>query len=229
LFGQAEVGPGVRFELEVPAGSREVPEGDLPAVNVAGLPGVSVALRRGFRIFRDGARGGDGGDEGSIFVGCVRGPSDKWAPGVEELVLARATSIARGSIGADLERLDARPIRVDKLVIDQRLSGEGTRLTKPAVVEVRHLLVFAGEAREGVLCSVACVEPRGPGSISRCGDVVASASFEGALMEAPPPSLLVRLILAAAERPLHAGVLLAVLGLGLVALVLARRPRPRPL
>jgi hypothetical protein len=197
-----------------------VPEGELPALNVAGLPGVSVALRRGFSVF---------GVDSAVVVGCVRGPSDKWAPGVEELVLARATAIARGSIGADLERLEARPIRSEKLVIEQRLSGEGTLVVNktPALVEVRHLLAFAGEAREGVLCSVACVEPRGESS--RCAEIVSTASLEGALMEPPPPSLLVRLILAAAERPLHAGVLVAALGIALVALVLARRPRPRPL
>jgi hypothetical protein len=209
--------------LTLPGGAREVPEGELPALNVAGLPGVSVALRRGFSV---------SGVDSAVFVGCVRGPSDKWAPGVEELVLDRATAIARGSLGADLERLEARPIRSEKLVIEQRLSGEGTRLTNkkiktPAIVEVRHLLAFAGEAREGVLCSVACVEPQSESS--RCAEIVVTASLEGALMEPPPPSLLVRLILAAAERPLHAGVLVAVLGVALVALVLARRPRPRPL
>jgi hypothetical protein len=48
-------------------------------------------------------------------------------------------------------------------------------------------------------------------------------------MEAPPPSLLVRVILEAAERPLHAGFLFAALGIAAVAVVLARRPRPRPL
>lgn len=215
------MGPQVRFVLALPEGALEV--SPLSAVNVAGLPGVTVVLQRGFRASL-GASG-----EASIAVGCVRGPSDKWAPGVEELVFARATSIARGSIGADLERLDARPIRSENLVIDQRLSGEGARLGEPVLVEVRHLLGFAGEAREGVLCSVVCVEPRSEGSGTRCGGLVASASLEGALMEAPPPSALVRLILAAAERPLHAGVVFAVFGLAVVAIVLARRPRSRPL
>jgi hypothetical protein len=196
---------------------------DLPEVNVAGLPGVSVALRRGFR----GALREGGGEEGSIFVGCVRGPSDKWAPGVEELVLARATAITRAAMGVDLERLEGRPIRLGKLLIDQHLSGEGAR--PPVRVEVRHLLGFAGEARDGVLCSVACVEPRAEGDGAGCAGLVASASLEGALLEAPPPSVLVRLILASAERPLHAGFVIAALGIAAVAAVLARRPRPRPL
>lgn len=201
--------------VALPEGAREVTEA--PAVNVGGLPGVSVVLRKGFRV----------ADAGSLGIGCVRGPSDKWAPGVEELVFARATSIAKGSLGVSLERLDARPIRSENRVIEQRLSGEGTTGAGGSLVEMRHLLVFAGEAREGVLCSVACVEVRG--ASLKCSELVSSASFQGSLMEPPPPSLLVRLILASAERPLHAGALVLVLGIAAVAIVLVRRPRPRPL
>ena len=88
---------------------------------------------------------------------------------------------------------------------------------------------IAGEASDGVLCSIACVEPRAQADRSTCSDRVAKATLEGSLMEPPPPSLLVRLILAAAERPLHAGFVVAALGIAVVAVVLARRPRPRPL
>jgi hypothetical protein len=204
----------------VPEGSREEAEAALPAIDVSGLAGAKVALRRGFV-----------GQEGvSLRAGCVMGPSDKWAPGVEELVLDRATSMARRALEADITRLDVGPIQPEGRLFTQLLHGQATRHEATVVIEGRHALGFAGEARDAVLCTVVCVAPvgRAPALPSACEELARASSLEGALTEPPPPSVMIRLILASAERPLAAGVALSVLAVLAVAVILARRPRPRP-
>ena len=57
--------------------------------------------------------------------------------------------------------------------------------------------------------------------------MVNGAEVEGAWVEAPPPSLLVRGILLVAEGPWEAAGVLSLAALLLIALILARRPRPR--
>jgi hypothetical protein len=90
------------------------------------------------------------------------------------------------------------------------------------------LLGFAGEDRAALLCSVVCAEPAGSSaSKGRCADLIDAAMTEGAFTEAPPPSVLIRSILLAAERPRGAGIIGALLAALIVGVVLARRPRPR--
>ena len=98
---------------------------------------------------------------------------------------------------------------------------------KPDNAIGRHILGFAGEARDAVLCSLVCVEPAGA-EPSACSELVLAATPEGAFSEAPPPSALVRLVLLTAARPLEAGIVVALTAALIVVLVLARRPRPRP-
>jgi hypothetical protein len=86
------------------------------------------------------------------------------------------------------------------------------------------VLGFAGEARDGVLCTVACIEREGRDD---CGALVDAATTEGAWTAAPAPSALVRGILLAADRPMAAAGVLGVTAIAVAALVLARRPRPR--
>jgi hypothetical protein len=216
----------VHLVLRVPEGSREEAEAALPAIDVSGLAGARVALRRGF-VRQEG--------EGvSLRAACVIGPSDKWAPGVEELVLDRATSMVRRALetgaDADIHRLDVGPIQPEGRLFTQLFHGQARRHEVTVVVEGRHALGFVGEARDAVLCTVLCVAPLGqaPARASACEDLARATSLEGALMEAPPPSVMVRLILVSAERPLAAGIVLAVLAVLAVAVILARRPRPRP-
>ena len=64
------------------------------------VPGATIALRRGVS--------GEGGVE--LVAVCARAPSDRWAPGVEELVLERATAIARGALRGEIDRFDALAI-----------------------------------------------------------------------------------------------------------------------
>jgi hypothetical protein len=218
---RADLLADVRLVYAVPAAAREELEGALPVVDVSGLAGARVLLRRGFAGVAEG--------EGvALRAGCVAGPSDRWAPGVEDLVFDRATSIARGVIAADIKELSAAPIKAEGRLLSQRFQGQGTRREAPSEVSIegRHVLAFAGEDREAVLCTLVCIEPSG--RAPRCATLVEAASLEGALMEAPPPSLLVRALIAAATHPARAGALAVVLGALVVAVILARRPRPRP-
>lgn len=215
---RAAIGPGVSLSVQLPGNAQEEIESALPVLDVSGLAGASVTLRRGWS---------DG--QGLVLrAGCVRGPSDRWAPGVEELVLARAAGIAQRSVPGDFARWNAGPIEAKGGLFEQRLHGEGGARGEGAVAEGRLLLGFAGESRDAVLCSLVCAEPAARVGGGRCAELVRGAAPEGAFTGAPPPSMLVRGILLAAERPKHAALVASVLGAAVVAVILARRPRPRP-
>jgi hypothetical protein len=71
---------------------------------------------------------------------------------------------------------------------------------------------------------VLCTEREGGG---RCAPLVEAARAEGAWLAAPPPSSWVRAILAGAEHPRAASLMLGAAAIAAAALVIARRPRPR--
>ena len=186
----------------------------MPVVDVPPIPGAAIALRRGVAA--------EGGLE--LVAVCARAPSDRWAPGVEELVLARATGIARGALRGDIDRFDASAIVASGPRFEQPFDGALHRGTEPLAFRGRHLLGFTNQSREAVLCSVICTEP--PSSSSRCTPVISSLEATGAWTSAPPPSLLIRAILGTAEHPAIALGIASALGLALVILIFARRPRP---
>ncbi|WP_235880353.1 hypothetical protein [Polyangium aurulentum] len=206
---------GARVTIPLPQDATEQPADALPRIEVGGLPGARVALRRGFEV------------EGGLVVrvACVEAPSDRWAPGVEELALGVASGLARGAVAKEvaLERWDAAPIVKTDHRFEQRIEGAGVRRDVEVALRGRHLLGFAGEAREAVLCTVVCDEPSDG---ARCGALVDGTEMSS-LVEPPPPSALVKGILLAAERPREAGLVGALVCLGVVSLILARRPRPR--
>jgi hypothetical protein len=212
-MGEARIdlGGGAALAIAVPDAAREEPAEALPAFDVATVPGARVVGRRGFR------------DEAvSVRIACASAPSRGFAPGVEELVVARASVLARAAVPG-LERWDEKPAAWLGVAYEQRVEG---RVASPAGVvaaRARHVLGFVGEARDAVACSIVCAEPEGA---SRCEPVVAGARVCG-LVAPPAPSLVVRAVLASADHPRVAGALVVGIGLALVALVLARRPRPR--
>jgi hypothetical protein len=205
--------PGARLRLRVPEGAVAERAADLPMVDVANLPGATVPVRVGYRA--DGL---------TLRAVCATAPSKGWAPGLEDLVLARATQIVRGALGGEVTRFEARDAVVVGARIEQRFDATVKRGEETATARGRHLLGFAGEAREGVLCTVACTEREGRDD---CAALVDAAAPEGAWTTAPAPSALVRGILAAADRPMTAGAILVAAAIALAALVIARRPRPR--
>jgi hypothetical protein len=215
--GPAEIPPiagGASLRLHLPAGAAPMPAGDLPRVDVANLPGASVPVRTGYR---------SGGIE--LYAFCATAPSSGWAPGVEELVLGRATGIARVALRGEVERLevgDATP--AGKAAFEQRFQGSVKRGGDALRVEGKHLLGFAGASRDGVLCTAVCIEPAAE---KACAGIVAGVAAEGAWVGAPPPSVVVRGILAAAERPYAAAGVSGAIVILAIAIVLARRPRPR--
>lgn len=187
----------------------------MPSVDVPPIPGAAIALRRGVAA--------EGGVE--LVAVCAQAPSDRWAPGVEELVLARATGIARGALQGEIDRFDASAIAASGPRFEQPFEGALHRGAVPLAFRGRHLLGFTKASREAVLCSVICTEP--PSSSSRCAPVIASLDATGSWTSAPPPSLAIRAILGTAERPAIALGIASALGLVLVVVIFARRPRPR--
>lgn len=210
--------PEVRLRLSPPDRAVAEPDADLPAIDVSSIPGASVAIRRGYR--------GEGGV--SLRAICAVAPSDRWAPGVEELILGRVNGIVQGSLGGEIEIFEATDIRAQGPVFGQDFEAKVTR-PDGAHLAARghHTLGFAGEARSAILCSVVCLETSAPGE-GRCKALIDAAKVESTFTGAPPPSLLIRAILIAAERPLVASGAAAALVLAVIAIVLWRRPRPRP-
>lgn len=204
--------------MTLPEGAADEPEAELPAIDVSSIPGAAVTVRRGFR-----------GDAGvTLRAICARAPSDRWAPGVEELVLGRASGLVHGALGGEVESFEATDIRSAGSRFEQGFEAKAARPDGAHVTaRGRHLLGFAGEARSAVLCTVVCLEPSAPTG-GRCAALVDAASVEGAFTEAPPPSLLVRTILLAAERPQAMLGAAGAAALLVIALVLARRPKPAP-
>ncbi|MBK9261512.1 MAG: hypothetical protein IPM54_17110 [Polyangiaceae bacterium] len=207
---------GATLRFVTPNSAAEAHPDKLPRFEVAGLPGARITVRRGFLD-----------DAGvTLHVACVEAPSDRWAPGIEDVVLGVASGVAHRAMS---ERMALEPLEVGSIVsldqhFEQKLSSRGAREGSPVKLLGKHVLGFEGPRSDVVLCTVMCDEPR---EHAGCADVVARANLAG-LVPAPPPSLLVRTVLFAAEKPWDAGALAGVLGLLLVGLVLAKRPRPKP-
>jgi hypothetical protein len=207
---------GATLHFETPRGAIETPSDKLPRFEVSGLPGAHIALRRGFRD-----------DAGiALHVACVEAPSDRWAPGIEDVVFNVANGVAHRAMGErlELEQWDVGHFVSQDQHFEQKLSGRAKREGSPVKLLGKHLLGFEGARRDVVLCSVLCDEPQDHGE---CAGIVAQSNLTG-LVPAPPPSLLVRTVLFAAEKPWDAGALAGLLGVVLVAVVLAKRPRPKP-
>lgn len=187
----------------------------MPVVDAPPIPGAVVLLRRGVAAE---------GDVEVVAV-CVGAPSDRWAPGVEELVLARAGAIAQGALRGAIGSFDAGAIAASGPRFEQPFEGAVQRGPTPLAFRGRHLLGFTSASREAVLCSVLCTEP--PAASSRCAPVIDSVAATGTWTSAPPPSLAIRAILGTAERPAAALAIAAALGLVLVVGIFAKRPRPR--
>jgi len=238
-----DVAPGVTMRLATPADAREEAEASLPSFDVSAVPGARVVVRRGFAS-----------DAMTVRAACVIAPSDRWAPGLEELVLGRATGVAQASVGVPVERWEAGSIVSAGARFEQRVIG---RTEGREVAAIAHTLGFVGAEHEVLLCSLACASrgegaraasagghtpdvararadatgsPRGAEGVTEsagasCENVLGSSVIEGPLAGPPPPSLLVRAVLGSAERPYEAGGVVAALSVIVIAVLLVTRPR----
>jgi hypothetical protein len=195
--------------LHLPEGAVPEPAAELPAISVPNLPGAHVVARVGYQA---GAV--------TLRAACLAAPASGWAPGVEEIVLARATQIAREALGDVSSFTTGDPVAAGP-GFEQRFAGTGTG----ASFHGRHWLGFAGDPREGIVCTTVGTGPA-PGA---CAALIDQAVPGGAWTEAPPPNLLARALLLAAERPREAVTGLAAVSLAAAALIVMRRPRPRAL
>jgi hypothetical protein len=205
---------GASLALRVPEGALPEPDEALPTLDVSGLPGAWIAARRGYR---------DGGL--TLRAVCVAAPSDAWAEGVEEIVLGRASQLARGALGGEVTRFEVGEAKLVGPRFEQGFDGDVDRGGEALAARGRHWLGFAGEARDALVCTVACVEPAGARA---CKALVDAAAPVGSWTGAPPPSLAARALVLGASMPYAAAGVVAVLSVAAVAVVLARRPRPRP-
>jgi hypothetical protein len=208
-----EIVPGVQLSLALPEGAREPRASQLPNVDLSAIAGAKVALRVFVEV--DGLL---------LRAVCATAPSDRWAPGVEELVLDRASGLLRIAVGGIVDRWDPEALRVVGFRFEQRFEGAGRQGDTAIAIRGRHMLAFTGSDHAAVLCSVVCtapVEPLAP----RCGALVEAARLEGELVPPPEPSLLVRGMLLAADQPSLAAAAFAATAAACVALLLARRPR----
>ncbi|WP_437952357.1 hypothetical protein WME98_17555 [Sorangium sp. So ce296] len=210
------VAPGLALRLSLPAGARDAPPEALPAIDVSAIAGAKVTLRRAVEA-----------DDVSLRAVCATAPSRRWVTGLEELVLDRASGLVRGALGVAIERWEARPIRGIEQRYEQPFEGAGRAGERAVAIRGRHVLGFAGREHDAALCSVVCLEPA-QGAGARCEALLGATEIEGAFVAPPAPGLLVRAIFLAAEEPLAAAAGLGVLAAAGVAVVLARRPRPRP-
>jgi hypothetical protein len=207
---------GATLQFVVPTSASEAAPETLPEFQVSGLPGARVALRRGFL---DAA-------SANVHVACVEAPSDRWAPGMEDIVFGVANGVAHRAMS---QRLTLETWEPGALVskdehFEQKISGKGLHEGSAVKLSGQHVLGFEGANRDVVLCSVICDEARDQGA---CAEIVPHAKLEG-LVAAPPPSLLVQAVFHAAEKPWNAAALGGVVGMMIVGLVLAKRPRPKP-
>ncbi|MBK6519208.1 MAG: hypothetical protein IPG04_34985 [Polyangiaceae bacterium] len=195
---------GASWDLALEGARGEGSRPPFDTVDVSRLPGARIVALARFE--HEGA---------SIVAGCAAGPSDRFAPGLEAVLFDRATGLAWSSLAivprdVAIEREGALARSYERRTVGRSDRGE---------VVLEQLLAFDGRDLDLVLCSAACVGPR-------CGEV--SLVVRGELPEPPPPNVAVRALFYAAEHPAPVlGAAGAVL-LAVVALVLWRRPSPRP-
>jgi hypothetical protein len=197
-----EAGLSLRFEL--PAEARPVDVAGLPPIDVSRLPGASLVGRVAFET--DALRAGGG---------CARGPSDRFVPGIEGVLFEKATWFALRGAALEPVGLEQRGAESAPSLERRTLRGrDGER-----VVVVEHVLSFVGPDSDVLLCSTVCV-----GDAAGC-ERAARIEVEGAPSPPPTPALWMRAALGAIEHPHASLVGLGLAAAGVVALVLAKRPR----
>ncbi len=199
-------GDGFTITLGVPAGAVELPAAELPRPDVSRLPGAVLLSVRGWNA------------PGSIVrAGCVGGPSSRYAPGIEEVLFEKATWMTLTRAGLQPERLGQTAAHDTDRTFQRTLEGTDAG----AAVRLEHALAFDGPDRTVLFCSALC-----RGDASACAAV--TLDIAGTSAPPPRPSLVVKSALLAAEMPMVFFGAAAATFVAVVALILWRRPYPRP-
>jgi hypothetical protein len=217
---------GVSLALAPPPAARDLGDETLPQVDLAGVPGGSLALRRGL------AWGAPEG-EGRLVAVCLGVDGRSWSDGAEGLFFGRLNAAAKAELErrGELERYEEKPGTSDGNQFLQRYSasvkeagaGERNRLRpleagapRPVLLRAEgvHAVVFAGARPDVVACSVACVEPEAAAP-ARCAAALESLRLEGPLVAPPKPDAARRALGFFTRRPLAAA------GLGAGGLMMA--------
>ncbi len=175
-----------------------------PAPDVSKLPGARVVAWLGLE---HGA--------GRIAAGCVLGPSDRFALGLEQVLYEKATYFSLTALAIQPQALAVERTGREGHVLEQRLRGRSA----DAPFTLHHTITFTGEDRDLLLCSAACL-----------GDACSPRllAIEGEPQPPPEPGLGLRAVLLAANHPRQALGAAALVTLMVCAWILVRRPRPRP-
>jgi hypothetical protein len=202
------------MRLPIPAGTSRERDDLVPSPDLTNLPGGRVVVRRAY------------GDKAcTLRAICVAAPARGWAAGVEEIILGRASQLAKEALGAEVSSFTAGGPKEVGAGFEERFEGRVRREGEVIAVRGRHWLGFAGTPREAFVCTVACTEPP---PARTCEAVVDAAAPTGAWLEAPPPSLLARSVMLAASSPWWALAVLVAASLVIATAVIVGRPRPRP-
>ena len=210
------VGSNASLTIPLPDGATREPDDALPTIDLSNLPGARLAARLGYASASMTVR-----------VVCVAAPASGWAPGVEEIVLGRASQLAKEALGEGVTSflVGERVALGGDERFEQSFQGLVRRRDANVAVRGRHWLGFAGEPREAIVCTAACIEPE---PARACDALIAGVAPTGAWLGAPPPNLLARTLLLAAGSPWHAMVAVAMLSIAVATLIIVKRPRPRP-
>jgi hypothetical protein len=198
-------GASLRVALRAPAGAREVEAREL---DLSVAPGARPLLQHAWQA--DAAR---------IDLLCVAAEPSVWIDDLAPNVLSAATAVARDSAALG---------RANEGVVEYR----GRRWTRgfelgdgDARIVGRHVLGFVGDDPELTLCTIAC---GGPAAAVPCAEIVASMRVEATFVAPPTPGIGLRLAHWAGGHPRGAASIGACLALLIAAVLLWRRPRPRP-
>ncbi|EYF02325.1 Hypothetical protein CAP_7254 [Chondromyces apiculatus DSM 436] len=163
---------------------------------------------------------------------CATAPSDRWVPGIEEIVLDRAMALTRRGVPGEIVRWEPGAVRAAPAgtgsSFEQGFTGGARQGEGSRAVRGRILLGFEGEERSALLCSVLCTEPAVASAAgSGCESLVEATALEGELAAPPAPGAVVRGLLLVAEHPRPVGAALVLAAVTGIVVLLQRRPRHR--
>jgi hypothetical protein len=209
-------GPDLSVLLRASEGATWIDPG--PSPDVSKLPGASFVGQLAYET------------QGIVVrAGCVRGPSDRFAPGIEGVLFERATFLVNKVAGVTPAELFVTSTTTDAPVLEQRLLGHERNGGELAI---KHALTFVGADSDVLLCSVVCVGRTATGAGGQgdgpCARALDGFTIAGTPAPPPDPSLLVRSVFYVAEHPSSVLAGLALAGALAIAALLRFRPYPRP-